>query len=208
MLVDEKTHEATDLESAISSSMSTLWWLYSGRRPSDCHTEVSDDEVHCALVDAVADFNLAMAKPQMHDTVAGRGKLTESSYRGEARRLVARLTRRPVIHMVSSHDRDTDVATEVFRLGASTGSASNGEPRRSQRGTEARSRRHQPRTGTTPARRGTGDGAVEWARRYHGAIRGLGEANGALGPTPRARAPRARARVMGHRDRGRPSAPT
>ncbi len=57
-----------------------------------------------------------MIAPQTGDTVRGVGKLTPAAYKREAIAAVARLTRQRVASLVSSHDRDTDVATEVFTL--------------------------------------------------------------------------------------------
>jgi hypothetical protein len=57
-----------------------------------------------------------MAAAQTRDTVRGVGKLTPAAYKQEAVAAVVRVTRQRVVSFVSSHDRDTDVATEVFTL--------------------------------------------------------------------------------------------
>ena len=57
-----------------------------------------------------------MIAPQAHDTALGVGKLTHATYKREAVAAVVRLTRQRVVSFVSSHDRDTDVATEIFTL--------------------------------------------------------------------------------------------
>jgi hypothetical protein len=57
-----------------------------------------------------------MIAPQTGDTVRGEGKLTQAAYRRDAVAAIVRATRQRVESFVSSHDRDTDVATEVFTL--------------------------------------------------------------------------------------------
>jgi hypothetical protein len=69
-----------------------------------------------------------MNAPQAHDTVRGVGRLTEATYKQEAVAAVGRVMRQRVASFVSSHDRDTDVATEVFTLEPSL---SRGAPPRS-----------------------------------------------------------------------------
>jgi uncharacterized protein YbcI len=100
----------------LSLSLASLWTEYSGTRPSDAHTEIRGNVVTCTLVDAVANFNQTMIAPQIHDTVAGVGKLTESAYKHEAVAAVVRVTGQRVASFISSHDRETDVATERFTL--------------------------------------------------------------------------------------------
>ena len=71
-----------------------------------------------------------MIAPQTRDTVRGVGKLTAAAYKRDAVAAVVRLTRQRVACFVSSHDRDTDVATEVFTLEPSL---SRGAPRAERR---------------------------------------------------------------------------
>ena len=73
------------------------------------------------LVDGVDDFNQSMIAPQPLDTARVAGKLTATIYKREAVAAVAKLTRQRVASFVSSHDRDTDVATEIFTLEPSFG---------------------------------------------------------------------------------------
>jgi hypothetical protein len=61
-------------------------------------------------------FVSSMIAPRTRDTVRGAGKLSPAAYKREAVAAVVRLTRQRVASFVSSHDRDTDVATEVFTL--------------------------------------------------------------------------------------------
>jgi uncharacterized protein YbcI len=104
------------LSADLSESLASLWTRYAGRRPTSIRTEIRGNVVTCVLIDAVGDFNRSMIAPQAHDTVRGVGKLTPAAYRREAIAAVVRLTRQRVASLVSSHDRDTDVATEVFTL--------------------------------------------------------------------------------------------
>jgi uncharacterized protein YbcI len=110
----------------LSESLASLWTRYAGKRPTSARTEIDGNVVTCVLVDAVADFNRSMIAPQAHDTVRGVGELTPATYKREAVAAVVRLTRQRVASFVSSHDRDTDVATEVFSLEPSL---SRGAPR-------------------------------------------------------------------------------
>ena len=61
-----------------------------------------------------------MIAPRARDTV-WRRQLTPAAYKREAVAAVVGLTRQRVASFVSSHDRDTDVATEVFTLEPSFG---------------------------------------------------------------------------------------
>ena len=104
------------LAAEITRSLVSLWTQYAGRAPSNARTEIRGNLVTCVLVDAVGDYNRSMVARQTRDTVQGVGKLSPAAYKREAVAAVVRLTRQRVASFVSSHDRDTDVATEVFRL--------------------------------------------------------------------------------------------
>jgi uncharacterized protein YbcI len=120
------------LSADVSESLGSLWARYAGKRPTSARTEIRGNVVTCVLVDAVASFNRSMIAPQAHDTVRGVGKLTPATYRREAVEAVVRLTRQRVASFMSSHDRDTDVATEIFTLEPSL---SRGAPRAERRAT-------------------------------------------------------------------------
>ena len=98
--------------------------------PANARTDVRGNVVTCVLADAVGDFNRRMIAPRARDTVGDAGKLTPAAYKREAVAAVVRLTRQRVASFVSSHDRDTDVATEVFTLEPSL---SRGAPRAERR---------------------------------------------------------------------------
>lgn len=114
----------------LTKSLVSLWTQYAGKPPTNARTDIRGNVVTCVLVDAVGDFNRRMIAPQVGDTVAGIGKLTPAAYKREAVAAVVRLTRQRVASFVSSHDRDTDVATEVFTLEPSL---SRGAPRAERR---------------------------------------------------------------------------
>lgn len=100
----------------VTRSLASLWNEFSGERPSATHTEIRGNVVTCTLVNAVGTFNQSMVAAQVHDTVRGDGKLTLAAYKQEAVAAVVRATKQRVESFISSHDRDTDVATEVFTL--------------------------------------------------------------------------------------------
>lgn len=125
-MTDRTTARPSGLATELSKSLVSLWTLYAGRRPTTARAEIRGNVVTCVLVDAVGDFNKSMIAPQTRDTVRGAGKLTPGGYRRDAVAAVGRLTRQRVVAFVSSHNRDTDVATEVFTLEPSL---SRGAPR-------------------------------------------------------------------------------
>ena len=118
------------LSAELSKSLTSLWTRYAGRRPTSTRTEIHGNVVSCVLVDAVGDFNRSMIAPQTQDTARARGVLTPTAYKREAVATVVRVTHQRVVSFVSSHDRDTDVATEVFTLEPSL---SRGAPRNERR---------------------------------------------------------------------------
>jgi hypothetical protein len=104
------------LPAELTESLVSLWTQYAGKAPSRARTEIRGNVVTCVLVDAVGDYNRSMIARQTRDTVRGVGKLTPAAYERDAVAAVVRLTRQRVASFISSHDRDTDVATEVFTL--------------------------------------------------------------------------------------------
>ena len=106
----------TGLPAELTRAFVSLWTEYAGTPPSDARTEIRGNVVTCVLVDAVGDYNRTVIAPQTQDTVRGVGKLSPGAYKRDAVAAVVRLTRQRVASFVSSHDRDTDVATEVFTL--------------------------------------------------------------------------------------------
>lgn len=118
------------LSAELTESLTSLWTRYAGKGPSNGRTEIRGNVVTCVLADAVGDFNKSMIAPQAGDTVRGVGKLTPAAYKRDAVAAVVRVTRQRVASFLSSHDRDTDVATEIFTLEPSL---SRGAPRAERR---------------------------------------------------------------------------
>ncbi len=118
------------LSADVSKSLSALWTRYAGTAPTGVRTEIRGSVLTCVLADGVADFNRAIIARQTHDTVRGVGRLTATTYKREAVAAVTKLTRQRVASFVSSHDRDTDAATEIFTLEPSF---ARGSPRVSRR---------------------------------------------------------------------------
>jgi hypothetical protein len=104
------------LQAEITRSLVSLWTQYAGKAPTRAQTEIRGNVVTCVLVDAVGDFNQSMIAPQAGDTVRGVGKLTPAAYKRDAIAAVVSVTRQRVESFLSSHDQNTDVATEVFTL--------------------------------------------------------------------------------------------
>lgn len=115
-----------NLSAELTESLTSLWTRYAGKRPTSARTEIRGNVVTCQLIDAVGDFNKSMVAPQTRDSVRGVGKLSVAGYEREAVAAVCGLTRQRVMSLMSSHDRETDVATEVFTLEPSLGK---GRPR-------------------------------------------------------------------------------
>jgi len=118
------------LSAALTKSLTSLWTRYAGKRPTNPRTEIRGNVVTCVFVDAVGDFDQSMITPQTRGTIGAGVKLTPAAYERDAVATVARLTRQRVASFISSHDRDTDVATEVFTLEPSLG---RGAPRAERR---------------------------------------------------------------------------
>lgn len=133
-MIDQRTAAVSRLPNGapaeLTEALVSLWTQYAGKRPTNARADIRGNVITCVFVDAVGDFNQAMIAPQAGDTVRGVGKLTAAAYKREAVAAVARLTRQRVVSLVSSHDRDTDVATEVFTLEPSL---SRGAPRAERR---------------------------------------------------------------------------
>jgi len=110
----------------LTTSLTSLWTRYAGTPPTTARTEIRGNVVTCVLTDGVGAFNERMIAPRARDTPA--------AYKREAVAAVVGLTRQRVVSFVSSHDRDTDVATEIFTLEPSFGRGAPRARRRSARG--------------------------------------------------------------------------
>jgi hypothetical protein len=117
---------AETLPGKLSESLTALWTRYAGTAPGAVRTGVHGNVVTCVLVDAVNDFNLNTVAPQTEGTSRGVGKFYGADYKLDAVAAVTGLTRQRVSSFISSHDAETDVATEIFTLEPSL---SRGAPR-------------------------------------------------------------------------------
>jgi hypothetical protein len=111
-----RTRLPASLSDRISGAFGSIWTKYAEEQPSAVRTEIHGNVVTCRLIDAVGLFNRSMIAPQTRNNVRGVGKLSAADYERDAVAAVVRLTRQRVASFVSSHDSDTDVATEVFTL--------------------------------------------------------------------------------------------
>jgi Na+-translocating membrane potential-generating system (MpsC) len=107
---------STVMTGDITRSFTSLWTRYSGVQPSDVRTELRGDVVTCVLVNAVEAFEGRTTDRRSRDVTRGTADLTLAGYKLEAVETVVRLTRQRVASFLSSHDRDTNVATEIFTL--------------------------------------------------------------------------------------------
>jgi uncharacterized protein YbcI len=110
------------LSAEVTSSLTSLWTRYAGKRPSNGRTEIRGNVVTCQLTDAVGDFDRNMTR----DSVLGVRSPTLADYKRDAVAAVVGVTQQRVTSFFSSHDRDSDVATEIFTLEPSLGK---GRPR-------------------------------------------------------------------------------
>jgi hypothetical protein len=115
-MTGRETVQPRGMPAEITEALVSLWTQYAGSPPKNARTEIRGNLVTCVLVDAVGDYNRSKIAPQTRDTVNGEGKLTSAAYKRDAVAAVVRVTRQRVARFLSSHDRDTDVATEVFTL--------------------------------------------------------------------------------------------
>jgi hypothetical protein len=104
-----RTWQSEGLPAEITRSLVWLWTKYAGQAPTRAQTEIRGNVVTCVLVDGVNDFNRSMI-------VRGEGGMTSADYKSDAVAAVGRATRQRVEGFMSSHDGETDVATEVFTL--------------------------------------------------------------------------------------------
>ena len=106
------------LSADITAALVALWVDYAGVPPTDAHTHIDGNTVTCVLVDGVSAFNIATDRTL--DGYKPHGVATTlADYKLEAASEVTRVTHQRVTSFLSSHDPDTNVATETFTLEAS-----------------------------------------------------------------------------------------
>jgi hypothetical protein len=101
----------TSSTARISEAVAVIWGKYSDGRPRSIQTEIHGDVVICRLFDAVGSFNEGLSAPGSYLT-----RPTLADYKRDMIAAVVGVTRQQVKSFESSHDRDTDIATEVITL--------------------------------------------------------------------------------------------
>lgn len=97
----------------LNKSMDALWTRYAGAEPTSTETEISEDTVTIAAAGVVANFDRQMAATHRFS----EEPLTVKDYERETLATVARLTHREVLSITSHLDRESDIATDVVKLG-------------------------------------------------------------------------------------------
>ena len=100
----------------ITDALAAVWIRYAGKRPTAVRTQIRDNVVTCVLVDAVSDHDASLAASETSNAVAGASRLNSAAYKSDAAAIVTDLTGRRMTSFISSHDPETDVATETFTL--------------------------------------------------------------------------------------------
>lgn len=111
-MADRPAPREHGLRADITDALVAVWIRYSGKRPVAARTEIRDNVITCVLVDAVGDYDVGLIAAETQ----GAGRLRSAAYKSDAAAMVANLTGRRVTSFLSSHDPDTDVATETFTL--------------------------------------------------------------------------------------------
>jgi uncharacterized protein YbcI len=104
------------LQTEITDALVAVWIRHAGKHPAAARTEIRDNIIICVLVDAVGDYDAALVASEAADADAGASRVASAAYKSEAAATIAALTGRRVTSYISSHDADTDVATETFTL--------------------------------------------------------------------------------------------
>jgi hypothetical protein len=102
------------LAADLRKSMDALWTRYAGVEPTSTEAEVGKDTVTLSAVGVVASFDRRMAAPH---SGFGDAPLTMKDYEREALNTVCRLTHREALSITTHLDRESDVVTDVVKLG-------------------------------------------------------------------------------------------
>lgn len=102
-----------DMPTEVTRSLTAVWKRYAIERPTEAETEIDGSVVRCVLRGAVESFEKGMAAQSDGDGKPARDLKT---YRRDAAAAVSRATHKRVLAVISDHDAETDVATEVFVL--------------------------------------------------------------------------------------------
>jgi uncharacterized protein YbcI len=99
-----------------SATPSWIWARYAGKHPTAVRTEIRDNVVTCTLIDSVGDYDAGLIEAEERNPASSAGRRRDAAYKSEAAATVANLMGRRVTSFISSHDRDTNAATETFTL--------------------------------------------------------------------------------------------
>jgi hypothetical protein len=97
----------------LSETMAALWTRYAGIEPTSTISEMDEDTVTISLGGVVSNF----ARRTAADGGADTASLTARAYEREALATVGRLTHRQALSMTTHLDHDSDIATDVVKLG-------------------------------------------------------------------------------------------
>jgi uncharacterized protein YbcI len=116
-MVDHVTAAPEDaLRAEITDALVAIWVRYAGTPPATARTAIRDNVVTCVLIDGVSDFDSGLVASDEESAGSSDSRLTDATYKSEAAATVAGLMGRPVTSLISSHDLDTNAATETFTL--------------------------------------------------------------------------------------------
>lgn len=101
------------LAADLRNSMDALWTRYAGAVPTSTEAEVGEDTVTLSAWGVVANFDRRMAAGPGY----GEEPLTTKGYEQETLNTVGRLTHREALSITTHLDRESDVATDVVKLG-------------------------------------------------------------------------------------------
>jgi uncharacterized protein YbcI len=107
---------ADELRTEITDALVAIWARYAGEPPTAARTEIRDNVVTCVLIDAVSHYDAGLIQAQKQNPPSWASNRRDAAYKSEAAATVAGLMGRRVTSFISSHDRDTNAATEIFTL--------------------------------------------------------------------------------------------
>ena len=109
-------HEGGSLSAAISTAIVGVVREYTGRGPTKARTTIRDDTVLVMLEDTLTKGERTLVESGCEDKVLDLRFAFQAAMRSEASAMVAQLTGRRVVAMMSANHIDPDLAAEVFVL--------------------------------------------------------------------------------------------
>jgi hypothetical protein len=99
------------LSAEVEASVAEVWTRFVGARPVGARMEHEGNVFRFILPSGTEQFERGMAR---EDDVPPESQRTAARYEHAAARAVSKATRRKVDVMISKHDANTGIATEVF----------------------------------------------------------------------------------------------